>query len=88
MHFLLSANFLKSPLIANSVLELHIQTLIQRVQKVRNHTRPDVLLPGCKLKQATTERANSLPTCTRGDQKFRGKVLLNRIAFIDCNENS
>ena len=26
--------------------------------------------------------------CTRGDQKVRGKVLLNRIAFIDCNENS
>ena len=22
------------------------------------------------------------------DQKVRGKVLLNRIAFIDCNENS
>ena len=27
-------------------------------------------------------------TCTRGDQKVRRKVLLNRIAFIDCNENS
>ena len=26
--------------------------------------------------------------CTRGDQKVRGKVLLHRIAFIDCNENS
>ena len=26
--------------------------------------------------------------CTRGDQKVRGKVLLNHIAFIDCNENS
>ena len=26
--------------------------------------------------------------CTRGDQKIRGKVLLNRIAFIDFNENS
>ena len=26
--------------------------------------------------------------CTRGNQKIRGKVLLNRIAFIDCNENS
>ena len=25
---------------------------------------------------------------TRGDQKVRGKVLLNRIAFIDCTENS
>ena len=25
---------------------------------------------------------------TRGDQKVRGKVLLNRIAFIDCNGNS
>ena len=25
---------------------------------------------------------------TRGDQKVRGKVLLNRIAFIDCNENT
>ena len=25
---------------------------------------------------------------TRGDQKVRGKVLLHRIAFIDCNENS
>ena len=25
---------------------------------------------------------------TRGDQKVRGKVLLNRIAFIDSNENS
>ena len=25
---------------------------------------------------------------TRGDQKVRGKVLLNRIAFIDCNENA
>ena len=27
-------------------------------------------------------------TYTRGDQKVCGKVLLNRIAFIDCNENS
>ena len=27
-------------------------------------------------------------TCTRGDQKVCGKVLLNRIAFNDCNENS
>ena len=26
--------------------------------------------------------------CRRGDQKVRGKVLLNRITFIDCNENS
>ena len=25
---------------------------------------------------------------TRGDQKIRGKVLLNRIAFIDSNESS
>ena len=25
---------------------------------------------------------------TRGDQKVRGKVLLHRIAFTDCNENS
>ena len=25
---------------------------------------------------------------TRGDQKVRGKGLSNRIAFIDCNENS
>ena len=25
---------------------------------------------------------------TRGDQKVRGKELSNRIAFIDCNENS
>ena len=25
---------------------------------------------------------------TRGDQKVCGKVLLHRIAFIDCNENS
>ena len=25
---------------------------------------------------------------TRDDQKVRGKVLLNRIVFIDCNENS
>ena len=25
---------------------------------------------------------------TRGDQKVCGKVLLNRIAFIDFNENS
>ena len=24
---------------------------------------------------------------TRGDQKVRGKVLLHRIALIDCNEN-
>ena len=24
----------------------------------------------------------------RGDQKVRGKNLLNHIAFIDCNENS
>ena len=30
----------------------------------------------------------STGTFTRGDQKVRGKVLLNRIAFIDCNENS
>ena len=27
-------------------------------------------------------------TNTRGDQKVGGKVLLHRIAFIDCNENS
>ena len=25
---------------------------------------------------------------TRGDPEIRGKVRLNRIAFIDCNENS
>ena len=25
---------------------------------------------------------------TRGDQKVRGKMLLNCNAFIDCNENS
>ena len=25
---------------------------------------------------------------TRGDQKVRGKELLNSIAYIDCNENS
>ena len=25
---------------------------------------------------------------TRSDQKAHGKVLLNRIAFTDCNENS
>ena len=25
---------------------------------------------------------------TRGDQKVRGRVLLNRAAFIDCHENS
>ena len=25
---------------------------------------------------------------TRGDQKIHGKVLLNHIAFINCNENS
>ena len=25
---------------------------------------------------------------TRGDQKVRRKVLLNRNAFMDCNENS
>ena len=30
----------------------------------------------------------TLLTSTRGDQKVRGKVLLNRITFIDCNENS
>ena len=29
-----------------------------------------------------------LELLTRGDQKVQGKVLLNRIAFIDCNENS
>ena len=27
-------------------------------------------------------------SCTRGDQKVRGKVLLYHIAFTDCNENS
>ena len=26
-------------------------------------------------------------SCTRGDQKVRGKVLLTCIAFVDCNEN-
>ena len=26
--------------------------------------------------------------CTRGDRKVCEKVLLNHIAFIDCNENS
>ena len=30
----------------------------------------------------------TLVISTRGDQKVCGKVLLNRIAFIDCNENS
>ena len=24
---------------------------------------------------------------TRGDPEIRGKVMLNRVAFIDCNEN-
>ena len=37
---------------------------------------------GHMIKIATT------PIYTRGDQKVRGKVLLNRIAFIDCDENS
>ena len=32
--------------------------------------------------------AYSILLYTRGDQKVRGKMLLNRIAFIDCNENS
>ena len=31
---------------------------------------------------------NAAGTYTRGDQKVRGKVLLNHIAFIDFNENS
>ena len=31
---------------------------------------------------------HSFIECTRRDQKVRGKVLLNRIAFIDFNENS
>ena len=35
------------------------------------------------------ERQNvSIYLSTRGDQKVRGKVLINRIGFIDCNENS
>ena len=33
-------------------------------------------------------RLGSPITHTRGDQKVSGKVLLNRIAFINCNENS
>ena len=35
-----------------------------------------------------TAKVNAYIMHTRGDQKVRGKVLLNRIAFIDCNENS
>ena len=27
-----------------------------------------------------------LTICTMGDPEIRGKVLLNRVAFIDCNE--
>ena len=33
------------------------------------------------------ERMCYLAICTMGDQKVHGKVLLNRISFIDCNEN-
>ena len=29
-----------------------------------------------------------LKNSSRGDQKVCGKMLLNHIAFIDCNENS
>ena len=32
-------------------------------------------------------RSSHLIEYKRGDQEVRGKVLLNRIAFIDCNEN-
>ena len=34
------------------------------------------------------ESSSRIQTNTRGDQKVRGKVLLNIIAFLDCNENS
>ena len=30
---------------------------------------------------------NVFSTTTRGDLEIRGKMLLNRVAFIDCNEN-
>ena len=40
------------------------------------------------INDRTPETFGSLTVITRGDQKVRGKVLLNHIAFIDCNENS
>ena len=40
-------------------------------------TKPDIAL-----------NLNFANILTRGDKKLCGKVLLNRIAFIDCNENS
>ena len=43
-----------------------------------------LLTSGCLLFHKNDQRSVS----TRGDQKVRGKVLLNRNALIDCNENS
>ena len=41
-----------------------------------------------KIIQNAFLHAINLDLRTMGDQKVRGKVLLNRIAFIGCNENS
>ena len=41
-----------------------------------------------KTKLKTAHKKQPFELNTRGDQKVRGKVLLNRIASIDCNENS
>ena len=38
--------------------------------------------------QGISKQDNNYIIYTRGDQKVRGKVLLNCIAFIDFNENS
>ena len=38
------------------------------------------------IQQRSYGRHNVSRKSTRGDQKVRGKVLLNRIASIDCNE--
>ena len=48
--------------------------------------------PNPCLNNGTCTQVGEAPTsnftCTRGDQKVRGKVILNRNTFIDCNENS
>ena len=53
-----------------------------------NHKMKVVLTP--KFRHLSPKRKNieTRKQTTRGDQKVRGKVLLNRIAFIDFNENS
>ena len=48
----------------------------------------DIVVQSAGLVKYCILKVPSNYPCTRGNQKVRGKVLFNRIAFIDCNENS